>query len=221
MSRLRGTSVLLIVTCAAFTQTVNHSISSDNALVAWRPPAWNFLTELPKATVSKEMVATLRVSNVPIYFEKTKMDEVRARLGGTTGHAGDAGDYVEWLCFRGTDPKGLWVLWLESGEIDGGMVGSFQWQRLANSAMLDRRCRTLQDTRGGIELPLALRLGMAETEVRKTLGPPTAKRGDRLIYVHEHQESIRGEPYTSENIVAILLRDGMVWAIEVSKSTTS
>jgi len=221
MSRFRGMSVLFIVTCAAFTQTANRSISPDDARVAWQPPAWNFLTELPKATVSKEMLVSLQVSNVPIYFEKTKMDDVRTRLGGTIGHTGDAGDYVEWLCFRGTDPKGRWVLWLESGEIDGGMVGSFQWQRLANGIVLDRRCRTLQDTRGGIELPVALRLGMAETEVLNTLGPPTVRRGDRLIYVHEHQESIRGEPYTSENIVAILLHDGMVWAIEVSKTTTS
>jgi len=81
--------------------------------------------------------------------------------------------------------------------------------------------KTLQDTSGGIELPVALRLGIAETEVLKTLGPPTVSHGDRLIYVHEHQESIGGEPYTSENIVAILLRDGMVWAIEASKTTTS
>lgn len=149
------------------------------------------------------------------------MDEVRTRIGGTMGHRGDAGDYVEWLCFHGTDPKGRWVLWLESGEIDGGTVGSFQWQRLVSGAALDRRCRALREARGGIELPVALRLNMAEAEVLKALGPPTAKRGDRLIYVHEHQESIRSEPYTSENIVAILLRDGVVWEIDVSRTTTS
>jgi hypothetical protein len=214
-------SVLFFVTCAAFAQTANRSASSEGARVPWQPPAWNFLTEPPKATVSKEMLVSLQVSNVAIYFEKTKMDDVRVRLRGTIGHSGDAGDYVEWLCFRGTDPKRRWVLWLESGEIDGGMVGSFQWQRVANSAVLDPRCRTLQDTSGAIKLPVALRLGMAETEVLKTLGPPTVSHGDRLIYVHEHQESIRGEPYTSENIVSILLRDGMVWAIEASKTTTS
>lgn len=70
MSSLQGTSALLVVACAAFTQTVHRSISPDGSRVAWQPPAWNFLTELPKATVPEEMVATLRVSNVPICFEK-------------------------------------------------------------------------------------------------------------------------------------------------------
>jgi len=125
MSHLRGMSVLFFVTCAAFAQTANRSASSEGARVPWQPPAWNFLTEPPKATVSKEMLVSLQVSNVAIYFEKTKMDDVRVRLRGTIGHSGDAGDYVEWLCFRGTDPKRRWVLWLESGEIDGSMVGSF------------------------------------------------------------------------------------------------
>src|SRR5450755_632265 len=123
------------------------------------------------------------------------MDDVRTHLGGTIGHTGDAAAYQEWLCFHGTDSKGRWVLWLESGEIDGGMVGSFQWQRLAKHAEIDQRCRMLQNA--AVELPIALQLGITEKEVLKTLGAPTVRRGDRLIYVHEHDESIRNEPYTS------------------------
>lgn len=210
--------VLFIVTCPAFTQTSNTPPSS-RARVAWQPPTWDFANELPAATVPKEMVGALRVSNFPIEFEETKMDDVRTRLGGTIGHKGDAGEYLEWLCFHGTDSGGRWVLWLESGEIDGGMVGSFQWQHLAKDADLDQRCRMLQHA--AIELPIALRLGIAEKEVLKTLGAPTVRRGNRLIYVHEHEETIRGEPFTSYNIVAVLLRSGKVLAIEVSKTVSS
>jgi len=211
--------VLFIVTCAAFPQTANRSSSPGVGRVIWEPPAWNFLHVVPKATVPKEMLATLRVSDFPVSLEKTKMDDVTIRLGGTIGQKGDAGEFVEWLCFHGTDPGGHWVLWLESGEIDAGTVGSFQWQRLDKGAVLDRRCRMLEGT--GVELPVTLRLGMAESEVLQSLGPPTVRHGDRLIYVHEHEESIRGEPYTSTNIVAIHLRGGTVWAIEVSKTTSS
>ncbi|MGA9039985.1 MAG: hypothetical protein WB421_05565 [Terriglobales bacterium] len=221
MKRLYGISVLLIVTCAAFTQTADHSLPSGGGHTVWEPPAWNFLTALPNSTVPKEMLATLRVSGLPISLEETRMDDARNHLGGTIGRKGDAGDFLEWLCLHHSDSRGRWVLWLESGEIDGGTVGSFQWQRLDKDGLLDQRCQMLQGAGSGIKLPISLQLGMTETEVLKTLGAPTTRHGNRLIYVHEHQESIRGEPFTSTNIVSILLRGGMVWAIDVSKTTTS
>jgi hypothetical protein len=54
MSRLSSVIVLFIVTCSAFTLS-----QSPRARVAWQPPSWSFLNELPKATVPKEIVATL------------------------------------------------------------------------------------------------------------------------------------------------------------------
>jgi hypothetical protein len=218
MTRLSGISVLILAG-TAFIQTANRSSPSGTARVMWEPPAWNLFPVLPKPTVSKEMLAELRVSDLPVRLEETKLDDVATRLGGTIGQTGDAGDFVEWLCFGGTDPGGRWVLWLESGEIDGGMVGSFQWQRLTKGAVLDRRCRMIEGT--GVELPVALRFGITEAEILKILGPPTVKQSDSLVYVHQHRESIRGEPYTSTNIVAVLLRGRKVWAIDVSKTTSS
>jgi len=221
MNRLFSVVLLLILTCSAFTQTPANPLSSRTH-VAWQPPGWDGLfNELPTATVPKEMVGAFRVSDFPIELEETKMDDVRAHLGGTIGHKGDAGEYLEWLCFRGTDSEGRWVLWLESGEIDGGMVGRFRWQRLPMNAELDQRCRMLQREAGGILLPISLRLGTTEKEVLKTLGTPTVRRGDRLIYVHEHDETIRGEAFTSYNIVEVRFRGGTVCAIGVSKTVSS
>jgi hypothetical protein len=218
MSRFFSISVLFFVGCAAFAQSASRQRSPGDQVV-WAPPVWSFMRATPKATVSREILATLRVSDFSIRLEDTKMEDVASTLGGTLGGRGDAGDSVEWLCLYGTDGSGPWVIWLESGEIDGGTVGSFQWQRLAKSAVLDRRCQMLGEAK--VELPIALRLGTGEAEVLKNLGQPTVRHGNRLIYVHEHQESIRGEPYISENIVAVLLRAGRVWAIEVSKTTAS
>lgn len=219
MHRFVGLSALLLfVACITLGQTASRSSSSIDA-VTWEPQAWAFLQEYPKATVSKQMVAALRVSNLLVRLENTTMEDVKATLGGTIGKKGDAGDFDEWLCFHGSDPSGGWVLWLESGEIDGGTVGSFQWQRLSASAVLDRRCRVLGEAK--VKLPIALQLGITEAEVLKILGRPTVKQGDRLIYLHEHPLTIRGEPSTSDNVVAILLRGGRVWAIEVSKTTVS
>jgi hypothetical protein len=180
---------------------------------------WNFLPEVPKGTVPKEMLSKIVLSGFPITLERTAIRGVASHFIAMIGGKGDGGDFVQWVCLNGTDSVGGWVLWLESGEIEGGAVGIFQWQRLEAGAVLDQRCRTLHD--GGIKLPNHLRLGLTDSDVLKILGSPTVRQGDRFIYVHEHMESIRGEPYTSENILAILFRGRLAQAIDVSKLTSS
>lgn len=208
---------LLILTSAAFTQTVKQSNSHGHDLV-WEPPEWNFPQEL-KASVPGEIFSTFRLSGYGITFEETTIESVQKHLGGKTGQRGDAGDALEWLCFNGGDAVGRWVIWLESGEIDGGSVGSFQWQRLSNRAVIDSRCHAL----GGdaVNLPLSLRLGATKAEVLKNLGQPTSSDTERLIYLHEHEGTIRDEPFNTSNIVVVRIRNGLVWAIQGSKTTSS
>jgi len=69
-----------------------------------------------KASVPKEMLAKLRVSAYDITLEETSMEDAAKRFGGTIGSKGDAGDFLEWLCLRGTDAADHWVLWLESAK---------------------------------------------------------------------------------------------------------
>jgi hypothetical protein len=42
-----------------------------------------------------------------------------------------------------------------------------------------------------------------------------------LLYEHEHDELIRGEQFFSSNIVIVVLRGGVIWAIEVTKTVTN
>ncbi|MGD0696810.1 MAG: hypothetical protein ABSB82_18500 [Terriglobia bacterium] len=79
----------------------------------------------------------------------------------------------------------------------------------------------IREGEGGIELPIALRLDLTEMQVRKILGKPTVRYRSTLIFDHEHQETIRNEPATVSNTVAVALRDGVVWAIQVWKDSTS
>jgi hypothetical protein len=218
MGRIHGALALFLLACAAFAQTVNPS-GSSRPRVIWAPPAWEFLHHDRKATVPKEMLATLRVSDLLVRLEDTQLQDVRSKLGGTIGSEGDGGDFYQWLCFYGADRNSTWALWLESAEIDGGRIGSFRWQRLSRNDVLDKRCQMLREME--VELPVAVGLGIAEADVLKTLGQPTLRSGSELMYEHEHQESISGEPYTSNNTIAIRLRAGRVWAIEVIKTTQS
>jgi hypothetical protein len=163
----------------------------------------------------------LQLPGLRIFLDSTQLTAVQRRLGGTIGSRGDAGDALHWLCFHGTDGKGGWLLWLESGEINGGAVGGFRWQRAGRTARFDARCRALPDGRRGVELPITLQLGIGEAGALHTLGSPTKRLGGTLLYLHEHEETIHGEPYTATNTLAVLLRGGVVWAIEAWKSTSS
>ncbi len=173
-----------------------------------------------KPTVPKEILSRLHISSVAITLEETRLDRVEQLLGGTTGAKGDAGDSVGWLCFHGTDGRNAWVLWLESGEIDGPSIGSFQWQRISSDAQIDRRCHALSGS-ATIKLALPLKLGMTEGQLLRVLGKPSLRRGERLIYFHEHEGSSNGVPFDSSNIVMVGFRGGEVKSIAVSKTTSS
>jgi hypothetical protein len=216
--RFPASVAILLLASSAFTQTVSQSHA---AKAIWDPPEWNFPQGV-KATVPKEMVSTFRVSGYDITLEKTSMKDIQLRLWGVIGEKGDASDASEWLCFHGADAKGGWVLWLVNGEIDGSSVGSFQWQRLSNRDVLDTRCHLLPKVGSVIQLPLSLQLGTKSSEVLKSLGPPTWKTGGRLIYLNEHEAggTSAEDPFISSNIVVIVLRNGIVCAIQVSKTTS-
>ena len=211
--------VLMAAACACPAQKASSSAGGKN--VIWEPPGIDWPESLPTPTVPKEMIGSLRVPNFPIVLEETRLEDAQKRFGGMIGTRGDAGDAEAWLCLHGSDANGPWIFWLTSGEIDGPAVGGFEWRRLAPNEMPDHRCPLLRGGDGGIKLPLAIHPGMTEAEVRKILGRPTIARGRTLIFCHEHQEIIQNLPYTSDNTIAIVLRRGLVVAMQVSKTTSS
>ena len=210
---------LILYSTEFFAQTQRNGPGKDAIL--WSPPKMGWPDQLPRPTVPKEMIGSLRVANMPIILEETTLEGVQKRLGGTLGSRGDAGEAEAWLCFCGSDSEGPWIFWLTSGELDGPAISGFQWRSLSPGERPDRRCRQLSLGSGRIELPLAIHLRMTEMETRRILGIPTIVRGKLLIFSHEHKQVIRGETYSVSNDIAVALRDGVVWAIEVAKSTSN
>jgi hypothetical protein len=211
--------VVLAVTCACSAQTISSKTSSNK--VIWSPPRIDWpQVELP-STVPKEMIGKFRIANFQIVLEKTELEAAQKHFGGKVGYRGDGGDSEGWLCLHGSDADGPWIFWLTSGELDGPAVTGFQWRRLPSNETPDRRCVLIPPSKGGIELPLALHPGMTEAEMRKIVGKPSFVSGKTLIYSHEHQETIHDLAYTVDNMIAIVLRAGIVSAIETSKSTVN
>lgn len=200
---------IVILFAAAFAQSTD---------ILWQPPKLGLPDSLPKANIPNEVVTKLKLGTLDIVLEKTSLVDVAKKIGGTIGSRGDAGEALHWLCLIGSDSGGRWALWLESDEMGGGNVDGVAWQRISKDATADRRCWTGNVQ---IELPIRLALNSTESDVRMVLGQPTAKYRDTLIFDHEHQEMIRNEPFTVSNSVYVELRRGLVWSVQIWRTTSN
>jgi hypothetical protein len=143
------------------------------------------------------------------------MKDVQKRLGGQIGSR--ANDASQWLCFHGENGTGRWVLWLENDEISMGLIGAFQWWQLSKDDVRDPRCQELGRGDSMVTLPIPkFTLGEEQSQIFKSLGSPATKDSERLIFLHTHHSG----SFVSTNTVIVRLRNGVVWAIQASKSTS-
>ncbi len=216
--KIRLAFFLFVVSIVTGAVAVDSPPHNDQTL--WPPILVEFPDTLPPPTVPKTMIATLRLGRMPIVLEKTELNDVQRRLGGKIRAAGDASEAIAWLAYCGNDSGGRWALSVDSGEIGGlRWIDGFTWERLDPDVRIAGRCRVVPEADGGVELPIALRLGMTDAQVRKILGGPTMRYHSTLIFDHEHTANIHNMPYSVSNTVAIALRDGVVRAIRVTKDT--
>lgn len=209
MSRVIVALILLAASVAA---------AQSSAGTVWQPPTFDLPETPPKASIPKEMITSLRIGKLSITLEETLLRDVARNLGGTIGSSGDAGDALHWLCLHGSDASGRWALWLESDEMGGGRIDGFALQRISSRVTVDPRCRAEEVQ---IDLPLRLRIGLKESEVRKILGSPTAKYRNTLIFDHEHEQMVRNEPFTVSNSVYVILNGDAARGIHVWKTTSN
>ena len=190
-------------------------------VISWEPPAFPGLALMDaRPTVPRMMVPSIYLAGSKVVLEETSLGGLQARFLGKVGHSGDAGYALSWLCVTGMSHEGRWIIWLESGELDGGTVGSFQWLSISRDARVDSRCGRIAGLMRSVTLPHRLQLGMSAQSLLKTLGKPTARRGNTLVYLHEHQSMIHKMPYTTDNAVAVIQSKGAVRQIAVSQTTT-
>lgn len=196
--------LMVALTCAGQTRQSSSPI--------WHPSNIPWVDNIP-ATVSRKMITSLSVAGVPIRLTETSLEDAQRHLGGVAGHSGDAAEYLQWLCLRGRDAGGPWVLWLQSFEVDGPTIGGFQWERVPAGAKFDRRCHALPTGTTSLRLPLPLRLGMTDAEVRRVLGDPSIRVGPTSFYLYEHDLGLDRMSYTADNSVAMVYHRGKLKAI--------
>ena len=188
--------VLLCIVVNAMSCRAGSQVSPQTTL--WEPSLLLKPTdEVPKGSVAKNMIERLRVSNTEVVLEETKLADVQARLGGTTGQRGDAGTSLQWLCYELQTGESRSVLWLMAGEMDAGTVGGFQWKKITASTVVDKRCQPIAGAT--VKLPIDLHVGMERSVLFKRLGRPTREHANRMDYVHDEEQQIRNQPYIESN----------------------
>jgi hypothetical protein len=200
----------------------NHQLRER---VTWAPAEFPVLTPKKAWTKPKVMIASVRAGGLTIELEQTDIRETAKKYQAELGHEGDAADFYQWLCFVGGSGEQRWVLWLGSGEEDGDRVGDFSIKRIGSHADVDSRCRPLSPkaSEGPTTSPSKVQIGMSQSDLRIALGEPTARRGNFLFYDHSHDLKRLNDPetYTLMNTVTIEVKDGVVVAMRVLKSTQS
>jgi hypothetical protein len=220
-NRTVGTAMVCIVSISG---AFGHRKESEHsrASMVWAPPPSLIPESLDlEPSVRKALLTQLRVADLGIVLEQTPIQKAQERFGGKLGHSGDAGDSLTWLCLRGSDKRGPWALWLESGEMDGGTISGLQWQRTEAAEKFSHGCPVLTTRDSTVELPVMIRLGTKEANVLQALGQPTTRHGDIFVYYHSHEVSIKGESYTVVSTLAIQIRGGVVQAIQADQNTSS
>jgi len=208
-------TVIALATLPLFAQAPPRSHSGRE--VFWAPPSIDLPDEHPDSNVRREIVGSIQVGAKTIVLNKTPRAAAQKLLGGTVGMQGDAADWEAWLCYYGGDARGPWVLCLSSSEVDNENVDGFQWMSLSPGQHPDRRCKLISGD-NAIKLPIDLRLGMSDSEVRRVLGKPTLAAGNLLEYSHEHHKIINKLDFTVTNDVNVVLEAGKVRTIQVWRS---
>jgi hypothetical protein len=215
-------SLTLLSTTIAQESRDSSASHGRRETIPWAPANFPIFTPKRAWTKPRLMVNSLQADGLSVELEHTDIRETSRRYRTKLGHEGDAADFVQWLCFVGGREEQRWALWITSGEIDGDRVSDFSIRRIGSDAEVDSRCRSLSTSfEEPTTSPSKLRLGMSESDLTLALGEPTARRGDFLFYAHSHDLKLHNEPYTLMNTITVRVKDGVVIAIKVWKSTQS
>jgi hypothetical protein len=188
----------------------------------WEPPPVARLqapTDSAGARNAEKNIQSLTLGATVIVLEKTSLQQIQQKLGGSIGGNGDAGNSRRWLCYYQPHAPAPWIVWLESSALHSHTIVGFQWEKIPAAATPDSRCRELPSA-SQVVLPGSVQLGQGRDEVLAALGEPTVERGDALLFVRVHPVTVRNNPFTTSNTVKVAMADGHVDAVAAWSATT-
>jgi hypothetical protein len=171
--------------------------------------------------------AAANLSLLGINLQADTLDGVQARLGPNAiqHNGGDAGDSVDFICYRGIDGTSLF---LKSYETDSGRVGGYQL--LSSAAEVDLsgldnarappsvvpQCSELPSLGRSTATASGLHLGLSARQAETLLGAPDQRTGDQLVW--QSEEDLDDE-FQRLRTLTLHLSDGKVISISGWQAT--
>jgi hypothetical protein len=210
--------IRLLTSCFLFIALLNSSeaVDTDPSL----PP--NFpLTVAPTATLKKPPVKSLSMGSLTIQIETTRLKDVLTKIGiGKIQHRGDAAESTYWLCYLIPNSIHQARIWLMSGEIDGGTVGSIAVKLTKPDETETPSCPALPTNYRPVQFERKIGLENKESDLRKILGKASLVANDWIHFDSEQEVMIHGEKFTELGSLSARFVKGRIEELWISKTTS-
>lgn len=196
--------------------SATYSYSSEDTL----PPSFP-LNVAPPATMKLPPITSVKFGDLDIQLESTKLNDVLKTINvGEIQHHGDASESVHWLCysiFNGASPTRIWIM---SGEIDGGYVGSVVARRINMEAKSNQTCPELPSAFQPVKFERGIWIQTNESEIKKSFGKPSLIVNDWIHYNSERKKIIRGTEFDESGSFSARFINGQAVELWISKTTS-
>jgi hypothetical protein len=197
--------------------SITHSYSAEDI----SPPLFP-LNVSPPATMKRPPVTSIKFGDLNIQLESTKLNDVLKTINaGEIRHHGDASESVHWLCYSISNVANPVRIWIMSGEIDGGYVGSIVARHVSAEDKATQTCPELPDAFQPVKLDRKIWIQTNESEIKKSLGKPSLIINDWMHYNSERKRIIRGAEFFELGSVSLRFINGQVVELWVSKTTSN
>ena len=196
---------------------VSEAADSDPSL----PPIFP-LTVAPTATLKKPPVKSLSLGSLTIELETTELQAVLTKIGiGEIQHRGDASESTYWLCYFIPNSTHQARIWLMSGEINGGTVGSVALKLTKQDETETPSCPALPTNYRPLQLERNIGLENKESDLRKILGKPSLVANNWIHFDSEQKIMLHGQEFTESGILSARFVKGRIEELWVSKTTSN
>lgn len=208
----------LMMTCLLFVSLLNASegVDADRNL----PPIFP-LTVAPAATFKKPPVKSISMGNIVVQLEVTTLNDILSKIGtGKIQHRGDAAESVHWICYFIPSSASNARIWLMSGEIHGGTVGSIAVRLLSSDDTATPSCPTLPMKYSPIQFEQNIGLESKESDLRRTFGKPSLVANDWIHFDSEQEVMLNSKQFTELGSLSARMINDRIVELWVAKTTS-
>ena len=162
------------------------------------------------------------MGSLVIQLESTQLSDVLSKIGtGEIQHRGDAAESVYWLCYSVPSSANTARLWLMSGEMDGGAVGSIALRLTSSDETATPSCPELPQAYRSVKLGNNISLQNRASDLRRIFGKPSLAANGWLHFDSERDVLLRGEKYTELGGLSVRVIKDRIVELWVSKTTSN